>query len=79
MLAGGHIEKKYFLNILKALPDGISEIMVHPGCDAKALGSVYDWQYHWEDELASVTSEEAMSYLRQQKIELISFKELTHE
>lgn len=53
--------------------------MVHPGCDAKALGSVYDWQYHWEDELVSVTSEEAMSYLRQQKIELISFKELTHE
>lgn len=79
MLAGGHMEKKYFLNILKALPDGISEIMVHPGCDVKALGSVYDWQYHWEDELASVTSEEAMSYLRQQKIELISFKELTHE
>ena len=53
--------------------------MVHPGADAGVLGSVYDWQYHWEDELASVTSEEAMSYLRQQKIELISFKELTHE
>ena len=79
MLAGGHMEERYFLNILKALPEGTSEIMVHPGCDAKALGRVYDWQYHWEDELSAVTSEKAIRYLKEQKIELISFKELTNE
>ena len=79
MLAGGHMEERYFLNILRALPDGVSEIMVHPGCDAAALGSVYDWQYHWEDELASVTSLETMRYLKEHEIELVSFKELTHE
>ena len=79
MLAGGHMEERYFLNILRALPEGTSEIMVHPGCDAAVLGRVYDWQYHWEDELASVTSEKAMRYLKAQGIELISFKELTDE
>ena len=73
------MEERYFLNILRALPDGVSEIMVHPGCDAAALGSVYDWQYHWEDELASVTSLETMRYLEEHEIELVSFKELTHE
>ena len=79
MLAGGHMEERYFLNILRALPDGVSEIMVHPGCNAADLGSVYDWQYHWEDELASVTSLETMRYLKEHEIELVSFKELTHE
>lgn len=77
MLAGGHMEKQYFMNILKALPEGTSEIMVHPGADAGVLGSIYDWQYLWEDELASVTSEEVMDYIREQNISLISFKELT--
>ncbi len=79
MLAGGHMEEKYFMNILQSLPEGVSEIMVHPGKDAKVLGSVYNWQYHWEDELASVTSQKAMNYLNEHKIELISFKELSHE
>ena len=53
--------------------------MVHPRADAGVLGGVYDWQYHWEDELASVTSGQVMDYIRKQDIRLISFKELTHE
>ena len=79
MLAGGHMEQKYFSAILHALPDGVSEIMVHPGADNKILGGFYDWQYHWEQEFSSVTSEETMQYLASQPIELISFKELSHE
>lgn len=79
MLAGGHMEKKYFMNILQSLPEGVSEIMVHPGKDAKVLGSVYDWQYHWEEELAAVTSPKALDYVNEHKIKLISFKELSHE
>ena len=79
MLAGGHMEQKYFSAILRSLPEGVSEIMVHPGADNKILGGFYDWQYHWEQELSSVTSEETMQYLAAQPIELISFKELSHE
>ena len=79
MLAGGHMEEEYFMNILEALPEGTSEIMVHPGADAGVLGSIYDWQYHWEDELAAVTSKQVMAYTREQNIRLISFKELTDE
>ena len=79
MLAGGHMEEKYFSAILRALPEGVSEIMVHPGADNKKLGAVYDWQYHWEDELASVTSARTMQFLQEHNIELISFKELIDE
>lgn len=79
MLAGGQMKTEYFMNILQALPEGVSEIMVHPGADSAALGKAYDWQYHWEEELASVTSAEAVKYLGEHKIRLISFKELTDE
>lgn len=79
MLAGGHMAEKYFLNILHALPEGVSEIMVHPGADATVLGQIYDWQYHWEDELGSITSHKALAYLQEQKIKLISFGEIGNE
>lgn len=76
MLAGGQMKKALFLNILRALPEGTSEIMVHPGCNAQILGQFYDWQYHWEDELEAVTSRETMAFLQEHGIEIISFKEL---
>lgn len=76
MVAGGHNEEKYFLQIVKSLPEGVSEIMIHPGADDKVLGKVYDWQYHWEDELQSVTSSEVMRYLTERGIKLISYRDL---
>ena len=77
MLAGGHLFAKYFLSILRALPDGVSEIMVHPGKDNLVLDGIYHWGYHWEEELASVTSAEAIDIVKQRQIELISYRELS--
>lgn len=79
MLAGGNMQENYFFNILRSLPEGVSEIMVHPGADNHELDKCYDWQYHWEDELASVTSPKVMEYIRNNDIKLISFKELLNE
>lgn len=77
MLAGGHLFTPHFLSILRALPDGVSEIMVHPGKDNRVLDNIYHWAYHWEEELASVTSAEAMKIIKECKIRLISYEELT--
>ncbi len=79
MLAGGHMVERNFLAVLAALPEGTSEIMVHPGRNRKVLEAVYHWGYHWEDELAAVTSEEGRRFLEQNQIKLISFKELDDE
>jgi hopanoid biosynthesis associated protein HpnK len=79
MLAGGNLRQEYLLRILDHLPDGTSEIMVHPGDDAAALGALYSWEYHWQDELAALTSPETMRHLAARGIELISFRELGHE
>ena len=78
MLAGGNMLLAYFLAILRALPDGVSEIMVHPGTDNRVLEDIYHWHYHWEEELASVTSDEAQNYVETHGIRLISYEELTN-
>ncbi len=79
MLAGGHMYEKNFLSILAALPEGTSEIMVHPGKSNRALDAIYQWHYHWEEELAAVTSEAGRRFLEQNRIKMISFKELGDE
>lgn len=77
MLAGGHLYTPHFLSMLRALPEGVSEIMVHPGKDNRVLDDIYHWAYHWEEELASVTSAEAMKMIEERQIRLISYEELT--
>lgn len=77
MLAGGHLYKQHFLSILRLLPNGVSEIMVHPGKNNRILDDIYHWGYHWEEELDSVTSAETMEFIRNQHIDLISYRELT--
>ena len=79
MLAGGHMLPAHFLAVLRALPEGTSEIMVHPGRDDKTLDDIYHWKYHWREELAAITSSEAMAYIEAHRIQLISYKELTDE
>ncbi|MFA6850842.1 MAG: ChbG/HpnK family deacetylase [Selenomonadaceae bacterium] len=79
MLAGGHMEEKYFLAVLNVLKAESSEIMVHPGMHSVLLGQIYDWQYHWTDEFHAVTSPAVMHYIKENHINLISFKELLHE
>lgn len=78
MLAGGNMREEYLLNIIRALPPGTSEIMVHPGNDNAALQDHYGWAYSWQGELSAVMSKQIMSLLAKEGIELVSFRELTH-
>lgn len=78
MLAGGDMRQEYLETILDRLPGGVSEIMVHPGDDAAALGTLYGWGYHWQDELSALTSPATLSRIADRGIRLISFRELGH-
>ena len=78
MLAGGNMQEEFLLNIIDALPDGISEIMMHPGTNNVVLNNSYHWNYHGQEELAAVTSEHLRNRLADQKISLISFKGLAY-
>lgn len=76
MLAGGNLNEQLVANILKALPEGASEIMTHPGLSNKILGNVFPWNYHWEQELGAYLSKNNHRLLEEYKIKLINFGEL---
>lgn len=76
MLAGGNLQEQYLCKILTALPQGCSEIMLHPGTNSAALQAVFGWPYAWEKELAAVCSPNIRTLLEQEQITLISYADL---
>jgi predicted glycoside hydrolase/deacetylase ChbG (UPF0249 family) len=79
MLAGGNMQERYLSTIIRQLPTGTTEIMMHPGSDDSLLNTLYGWNYHWQSELAAVSSESVRECLREHAVQLISFKDLCHE
>ena len=79
MLAGGNMHEEYLLHIIDALPEGISEIMIHPGTDDAILHTIYNWNYHWQAELSAVTSSTVYQHIAKNNIQLISFRELEYD
>ena len=73
MLAGGNLNATLIGNIIQSLPEGVSEIMTHPGLNAGILGSQFTWHYHWEDELQAFLAEENKRLLEQNNVALINF------
>ena len=76
MLAGGSLTPALVGNILRALPEGTSELMTHPGLNAAALGRQFSWGYHWESELSAYLDAGNKKLLKERQINLISFGEL---
>lgn len=78
MLAGGNMQEKYLSEIIRQIPEGVSEIMVHPGSSNKLLRTKHNWEYHWEEELLAVTSKHVGILINNNDINLVSFRELSH-
>ncbi len=76
MLAGGNLNTQLVGNIIKALPDGVSEIMTHPGLDTQVLGKIFNWHYHWREELDSYLAASNRALLEQEHVALINFGDL---
>ena len=76
MLAGGHLNAQLIANILRQLPEGVSEIMTHPGLDSAALGKAFSWQYHWREELDAYLDAGNKALLKELDIEPVSFAAL---
>lgn len=76
MLAGGNLNEALVGNIIKVLPDGVSEIMTHPGVNAGELGRQFTWNYHWENELNAFLSVKNKTLLEQLHVTPVNFGEL---
>lgn len=73
MIAGGSMEQRLLLNIVDSLSEGITEVMIHPGLDEAILNHIFNWKYHWQQELNAVTSRQVVRHLEQENIKLVSF------
>ncbi|TCL37276.1 hopanoid biosynthesis associated protein HpnK [Anaerospora hongkongensis] len=76
MLAGGTMRQSSLLHILKELPEGISEIMVHPGKDTQALEQSFPWGYHWQEELEALKCKEVLESIKKHEIQLVNYREI---
>lgn len=52
----GHLGREKLLHILRRLPTGVHELVVHPGVEDPELRARYTWGYDWSGELEALCS-----------------------
>jgi hopanoid biosynthesis associated protein HpnK len=71
---GGRLTRSALEHILRKIPDGLYELICHPGEDDADTRKRYShWDYRWVEELEALTAPEALLILKEQGIELTSF------
>lgn len=78
MINGGCLCESEVLSILKQVSSlsGTHEIMTHPGINNELLNEQFKWNYHWQDELTSMTSDTVRRYIDQHEIKLINYGDI---
>lgn len=79
MLAGGQMTLERWKKLIPLLPEGSSEVMVHPGANNLELGSSFSWHYQWQEELAALQSEELQEWLTRYSVRLINYRNLKNQ
>lgn len=64
------------LRLIDELPDGITELMLHPGYDDAVLAAQDPYRHQREREIAALTSPVVRERLRRGDVRLVSFAEL---
>jgi predicted glycoside hydrolase/deacetylase ChbG (UPF0249 family) len=73
---GGRFRLDNWIKLIPQLPEGVSEVMVHPGDNTAALEEMTRWGYLWEEELAALTDPRVRELLDKYKVQLINFGDL---
>ena len=76
MLAGGQMTLDRWKKLIPHLPEGISEVMTHPGKANAELSASFSWSYHWQEELEALQSEELQKWLQKYSIRLTNYRNL---
>ena len=75
IVAGGCLREECLLDIIRNLPHGVSEVMIHPGDNDQVLSAECGWSHQFQEELHAVYSAQVAGLLRENKIELASFRD----
>ena len=70
----GRLTRSALEQILRKIPDGLHELICHPGEDDADTRTRYShWDYQWVEELEALTAPETREVLKEQRIALTSF------
>ncbi len=74
-ICAGSLNQENLSLILPQMGSGVNELMCHPGISNEALRSRYGWGYHWDEELAALTSGETLEMVQREGIRLAGFED----
>ena len=76
IVAGEAVSEAELLKLIAHLPQGTTEVMMHPGTCNEVLQEDSGWQHDFEEELRAITSPRVMAALREEEIEPVNFRHL---
>ena len=76
IVAGEAVSEAELLKLIAHLPQGTTEVMMHPGTCNEVLQEDSGWQHDFEEELRAITSPRVMAALREEEIESVNFRHL---
>jgi hopanoid biosynthesis associated protein HpnK len=76
--ASGCLTRRALEQILQKIPNGLYELVCHPGEDDADTRRRYShWDYHWAEELKALTAPETRAILNEHGIALTSFAQVS--
>jgi len=76
LACSGDLNRDRLMEILNKLPSGTHEVMSHPAARDETMHKMFNWGYHWENELAALCDPEIIRLIERRNIKLINFAEL---
>ena len=74
MLYGGALNSRRLKRIISRLPDGTSEIMIHPALDNSAMQNIYPWNYDWQQEYHALCDPSVKTLLAENSVYLTNYR-----
>ena len=74
-LDGGTLDTMRLARVISQLPQGVSELMCHPGFDGgRSIEKYAHWRYNWWDECCTLTHQSIIDLISNKKVMLTSFR-----
>lgn len=77
IVAGEAVNEGELLHLIAHLPQGTTEVMMHPGTKNDVLQEDSGWQHDFEAELAAILSPRVGEALRKAEVEPVNFRHLS--
>ena len=74
MLYGGALNSQRLKRIISCLPNGTSEIMIHPALENEAMQGIYQWNYDWQQEYHALCDPTVKMLIAENAVQLVNYR-----